>query len=81
MREAILTAIIKIFETLKEMSDKYDKPIVVGSEPIAFGAGLANKTIRALADRNCVCYNMPHKPAAAFASLAKYGEYLKQNSK
>jgi acyl-CoA synthetase (NDP forming) len=81
MREAILAGIIKIFETLKEMSARHDKPIVVGSEPIAFGAGLANKTIRALANRNCVCYNMPHKPAAAFASLAKYAEYLNQNGK
>jgi len=80
MREAMLSGIIKIFERLKEMSAKYDKPIVVGSEPIAFGAELATKIIRSLADRNCVSYDMPHKPAAAFASLAKYAEYLNQNS-
>jgi acyl-CoA synthetase (NDP forming) len=80
-REAILSAIIKIFDTLKELTAKYDKPIVVGSEPIAFGAGLAKKTIRALADRNSVCYDMPHKAAAAFANLAKYAEYLNQSSK
>jgi acyl-CoA synthetase (NDP forming) len=79
MREAILSAIIKIFETLKEMSAKYSKPIVVGSEPIAFGATLAKKIVRSLADRNCVSYDMPHKPATAFASLVKYAEYLNQN--
>ena len=81
LRDAILSAIIKIFDTLKELTDKYNKPIVVGSEPIAFGADLANKIIRSLADRNCVSYDMPHKAAAAFAYLAKYGEYLNQNSR
>jgi acyl-CoA synthetase (NDP forming) len=81
MRDAILSAIITVFDKLKELTDKYDKPIVVGSEPIAFGADLANKIIRSLADRNCVSYDMPHKAAAAFAYLAKYGEYLNQNSK
>jgi acyl-CoA synthetase (NDP forming) len=81
MRDAILSAIITVFDKLKELTDKYDKPIVVGSEPIAFGADLANKIIRALADRNCVSYDMPHKAAAAFAYLAKYGEFLNQNSR
>ena len=80
-REAILSAIIHVFESVKELTAKYDKPIVVGSEPIAFGAGLAKKIIRSLADRNCVSYDMPHKPAAAFAYLAKYAEYLNQNGK
>jgi acyl-CoA synthetase (NDP forming) len=81
MRDAILSGIIYVFDKLKELTDKYNKPIVVGSEPIAFGADLANKIIRSLADRNCVSYDMPHKAAAAFAYLAKYGEYLNQNSK
>ena len=81
MRDAILSAIINVFDKLKELTDKYDKPIVVGSEPIAFGADLANKIIRSLADRNCVSYDMPHKAAAAFAYLAKYGEFLNQNSR
>jgi acyl-CoA synthetase (NDP forming) len=80
MREVILSAIINVFDRLKEMTDKYDKPIVVGSEPIAFGAALSRKIIRSLADRNCISYDMPHKPAAAFASLANYAEYLNQNS-
>jgi len=80
-REAILSAIIHVFERVKELTAKYDKPIVVGSEPIAFGAGLAKKIIRALADRNCVSYDMPHKPAVAFANLANYAEYLNHNSK
>jgi acyl-CoA synthetase (NDP forming) len=81
MRDAILSGIIYVFDKLKELTDKYNKPIVVGSEPIAFGADLANKIIRSLADRNCVSYDMPHKAAAAFAYLARYNEYLNQNSK
>jgi acyl-CoA synthetase (NDP forming) len=79
-RDAILSAIIYVFDRLKEMTAKYGKPVVVGSEPIAFGAELSTKIIRSLADRNAVCYDMPHKPAAAFASLAKYAEYLNHNN-
>ena len=81
MREAILNAIVGIFDRLKEMSARHDKPIVVGSEPIAFGAKLSGKIIRSLADKNAVSYDMPHKPADAFAALANYAEYLKQNGK
>jgi len=81
MRDAILSAIISVFDKLKVLTDKYNKPIVVGSEPIAFGASLAKKIIRSLANRNCVSYDMPHKAAAAFAYLARYGEYLNQNTK
>jgi hypothetical protein len=62
------------------MTAKYNKPIVVGSEPIAFGATLGRKIIRSLANMNCVSYDMPHKPATAFASLVKYAEYLNQTS-
>jgi acyl-CoA synthetase (NDP forming) len=80
MREAILAAIPSIFDRLKEMTAKYNKPIVVGSEPIAFGATLGRKIIRSLANMNCVSYDMPHKPATAFASLVKYAEYLNQTS-
>ncbi|OGN91590.1 MAG: hypothetical protein A2Z70_04525 [Chloroflexi bacterium RBG_13_48_17] len=81
MRDAILSAIISVFDKLKVLTDKYNKPIVVGSEPIAFGASLAKKIIRSLANRNCVSYDMPHKAAAAFAYLARYAEYLNQNTK
>ena len=81
MRDAILSAIVHIFDRLKEMTAKYDKPVVVGSEPIAFGQGLSTKIIRALAGRNAVSYDMPHKPADAFASLVRYAEYLNQNNR
>jgi acyl-CoA synthetase (NDP forming) len=78
MRDAILAGILSIFDRLKDMTAKYNKPIVVGSEPIAFGATLGRKIIRSLADSNCVSYDMPHKPATAFAALANYAEYLNQ---
>jgi acyl-CoA synthetase (NDP forming) len=80
MRDAILAGILSIFDRLKDMTAKYNKPVVVGSEPIAFGATLGRKIIRSLADRNCVSYDMPHKPATAFAALANYAEYLNQTS-
>jgi acyl-CoA synthetase (NDP forming) len=81
LRESIVLAIAGIFDRLNEMTQKYQKPVFVASEPIAFGGSLAKRIIRTLVDRNSVCYDMPHKAAAAFANLARYNEYLNQDSK
>ncbi len=81
LREALVSAIASIFDKLNELTDKYKKPTIVASEPMAFSASLAKKIIRALADRNSVCYDMPHQAAAAFANLARYSEYLNQGNK
>jgi acyl-CoA synthetase (NDP forming) len=79
LRETLLAAIAQIFDQLNELAKKYDKPTIVASEPLAFGAALANRIIRTLAERNSVCYDMPHQAAAAMANLAWYSEYLRQN--
>jgi acyl-CoA synthetase (NDP forming) len=79
MRESLLTAIAQIFDQLNELSKKYDKPTIVASEPLAFGAALASRIIHTLAERNSVCYDMPHQAAAAMANLAWYSRYLRQN--
>ncbi len=79
LREILLATIAQVFDQLNELSKKYDKPTIVASEPLAFGATLAHKITRILAQRNSVCYDMPHQAAAAMANLAWYSEYLKQN--
>jgi len=79
LREALLAAIVQVFDQLNELAKKYDKPTIVASEPLAFGAALANRIIRTLAERNSVCYDMPHQAAVAMANLAWYSEYLRQN--
>jgi len=80
LREVLVSGIGGIFDKFHELSGKYKKPIIVASEPMAFAANLTRKIVQTLADRNSVCYDMPHKAATAFANLAKYREYLNQNN-
>jgi hypothetical protein len=42
---------------------------------MAFGSQFARKIAHAIADRNTICYEMPHQAAAVFARLAQYSEY------
>jgi acyl-CoA synthetase (NDP forming) len=80
MREMLLATIAQIFDKLNELAKKYDKPTIVASELLAFGAAFAHKITRILAQRNSICYDMPHQAAAAMANLAYYSEYLRQNN-
>jgi len=68
-----------LFDQLNNLSDRYNKPLIVASEPMAFGSQFARKIAHAIADRNAICYEMPHQAAAAFASLAQYSEYQNQD--
>lgn len=80
LREVLLESVVQVFDKLKELTAKYAKPLIVASEPLAFGATMARKVTHILAERNAVCYDMPHQAAVAMANLARYGEYLRQNS-
>ena len=81
LRDLVVSGVGGIFDKFNELSDKYKKPIIVASEPMAFAADMARKIARALADRNSVCYDMPHQAATAFSNLARYSEYLDQDTK
>ena len=80
LREVLVSGVGGVFDKFHELSAKYKKPIVVASEPMAFADNLTRKIVKTLADRNSVCYDMPHKAATAFANLAKYSEYMNQDS-
>lgn len=80
LRELLLTRIAQVFDKLNELTEKYDKPAIVASEPLAFGAALEHKITRILAQKNSVCYDMPHQAAVAMANLAWYSEYIRQSS-
>ncbi|UCH50692.1 MAG: CoA-binding protein, partial [Chloroflexota bacterium] len=79
LREVLVSGIGGLFDTFHELSDKYKKPIIVASEPMAFAANVTRKINQALADRSSVSYDMPHKAAIAFANLVNYSEYLNQS--
>ncbi len=78
MREAMVSGAAELFDRLNELSDRYNKPVVVASEPFGFGAALNRRITHAIADRNSVYYEMPHQAASVFAKLVQYGEYRRQ---
>jgi acyl-CoA synthetase (NDP forming) len=78
VRGEIAEATGVLFDQLNNLSDCYNKPLIVASEPMAFGSQFARKIAHAIADRNTVCYEMPHQAAAVFARLAQYSEYRNQ---
>ena len=80
LSEQLLTRVGNIFDRLNELANGHQKPVVVASEPFAFGPTSADKVISAIAEKDSVCYSMPHQAASALASLVQYGEYLRQDS-
>ena len=78
VREEMVEGIGVLFDQLNNLSDCYNKPLIVASEPMAFGSQFARKIAHAISDRNTICYEMPHQAAAVFARLAQYSEYRNQ---
>lgn len=75
VREEMVEGIGVLFDRLNNLSDCYNKPLIVASEPMAFGSQFARKIAHAISDRNTICYEMPHQAAMVFARLAQYSEY------
>ena len=79
MQNDIETRINVTFDRVAEISKKHNKPMVIASELPATSAAFAQQLNKSLAEKNYVCYSMPHEAATAFATLARYAEYLKQS--
>lgn len=77
IQDDMMTRIIGVIDRINEMSRRYDKPVIVGSELPAVSAAYTQQLNKALADKNYWCFTMPHEAASAFAMLARYAEYLK----
>jgi len=77
IQEDMVVRIVGVFDRIAEMVRRYDKPVIVGSELPAVSTAVAQQLNKALADKNYVCFSMPHEAASAFATLAHYGEYLR----
>jgi hypothetical protein len=59
------------------LAEKYQKPVVVGTEfPFAIG-DLENRMASMLGEKGYICYHSPDDAALVMASLASYAEYLR----
>jgi acyl-CoA synthetase (NDP forming) len=75
--QAIINHYTKVFGQVKEISGRYDKPIVLASDLFAAGPELEREIMSSIAALNAVCYSMPDEAAMVLSSLVKYSEYLR----
>jgi hypothetical protein len=78
--KAMPAAVANVFDRITELAKRNDKPVIVASDLFTDDEGLVQEINRVLAGKNHVFYALPHQAAAVFARLARYGEYLRQNS-
>ena len=78
--ETMLSAIGDTFGQLNELTERYQKPVIVASELAFTDASFEMKMTYALGERNCVCYTLPHQAAMVVANLVRYSEYLRSVS-
>jgi acyl-CoA synthetase (NDP forming) len=75
--EAMLQMIIDVYDQFMGLADRYQKPVVVGTEfPFAIG-DLENRMASMLGEKGYICYHSPDDAALVMASLASYAEYLR----
>ena len=79
-QKTILMSSLQLFDQLDKLTKRYRKPTIVASEPPFPNTSFAAEFIYTLGQNNFVCHSKPHQAAAAFASLAKYNEYLKHEN-
>lgn len=74
-KEFVSSILAATLDALNGLSDQYGKPVVIAWRQADFGGLGAEEITRILAERNSICYELPHQAAAVFARLVEYGEY------
>lgn len=78
--DAMLENIINIYDQFMELSHRYQKPVVIGSEfPFAIGDVESQMAFK-LGEKGYICYSNPNDAALVTASLASYAEYLRSEA-
>ncbi len=74
-KDFVTSILGSMLDTVNGLSDQYGKPVVIAWRQADFGGLAAEEVTRVLAERNSICYELPHQAAAVFARLVEYGEY------
>jgi len=78
--EAMLRIIMDVYDEFMGLADRYQKPVVVGTEfPFAIG-DVESRMASMLGEKGYICYHSPDDAALVMASLASYGEYLRSGA-
>jgi acyl-CoA synthetase (NDP forming) len=74
--DSILQMIVDIYDQFMELIEKYQKPVITGSEiPVPIG-DLEQRIAIALGRKGYVCYPSPEEAVLAMSGLVAYSEYL-----
>jgi len=74
-KEFVTSILGSMLDAVNGLSDQYGKPVVIAWRQADFGGLAAEEVTRILAERNSICYELPHQAAEVFARLVEYGEY------
>lgn len=69
----------KMFRRMKEISERYDKPVVVATWLQISGPDMEREIMHRLAAINAVCYSMPDEAAMVLSAMVRYREYLERS--
>ena len=75
----VVEAYTRSFQQMKDISQKYNKPVIVAAELPAPRAerSIDQDILRSLSKHNMVCYSMPDDAAKVLNAMARYGEFLR----
>ena len=75
--DAMLQIIIDVYDQFMGLADRYQKPVVIGTEfPFAIG-DVESQMASMLGEKGYIYYSNPDDAALVMASLASYAEYLR----
>lgn len=78
-KQLIIAHYQNVFRTIKSISEKYHKPIIVSAELFAPRKYVEEQDIlSAIAEVNSMCYSLPDEAAMVMHGLAEYGEFLQK---
>lgn len=78
--EKMLLAVVDLFSQLDNLSERYQKPIIVASE-LPFEGQTLHDRITCTLGRTCrALYTQPHHATSVVASLFRYGVYLRESA-
>ena len=74
--DALIQATVAAVSRLKNLSQKYEKPLVVASEHLYASPVQEARVVKAIGQSSGMCYQLPHEAAEVMAALVHYGNRI-----
>jgi len=74
--DALVEATVAAVSRLKDLSQKYAKPLVIASEHLYASPVQEARVVKAIGQSGSMCYQLPHEAAEVMAALVNYGKWV-----